>query len=75
MQTLPCPRGGISGLTFSTDGDWLAVEAGEETLVKVYNCGYQQQWETPTKYPNTGIAPEGSMLEPSATWRYWLAPR
>lgn len=24
MQTLPCPRGGISGLTFSPDGDMLA---------------------------------------------------
>lgn len=41
----------------SDDGNWLALDEGEETVVKVYNCDGVpgQPGETPTKYPNTGV--------------------
>lgn len=41
----------------SDDGNWLGVEAGEETVVKVYNCSNEpgKPGKTPTKYPNTGV--------------------
>jgi uncharacterized protein YodC (DUF2158 family) len=48
--------------------DHILVTPGVETVVKVYNCGQPQQWETPTKYPNTGVGPvEGVMSGPSTT--------
>lgn len=47
----------IASDDLSPDGTWLDVTAGEETVVEVYNCGYEPTWETPTTYPNTGIQP------------------
>ncbi len=45
-----------------TDGDRLDVQNGQETIVSVYNCGSSPDdvgkvGTTPTKYPNTGVAP------------------
>lgn len=47
----------IASDDLSDNGNWLEVTAGEETVVKVYNCGYETTWKTPTKYPNTGVPP------------------
>ncbi len=55
----------------SDDGNWLGVNDGEDTIVKVYNCGGNPNdpgnpgkpgtpGETPTKYPNTGVGPNES---------------
>ncbi len=43
----------------SDDGNWLNVDAGQETVVKVYNCGGEpgKPGKTPMKYPNTGVPP------------------
>jgi hypothetical protein len=47
----------IASDDLSHDGTWLDVTASEETVVKIYNCGAEPTWETPTKYPNTGVLP------------------
>jgi hypothetical protein len=47
----------ISSDDLSSDGSSLHVEAGKESVVKVYNCGAPTTWTTPTRYPNTGVAP------------------
>lgn len=50
-------------------GDFFSVVEGEETVVRVYNCGGEpgKPGDTPTKYPNTGLPPgarEDDRLQP-----------
>ena len=48
------------------DDDSYAVDAGEETVVEVYNC--DRDWTTttiPEKYPNTGVPPDDSDAAPN----------
>jgi hypothetical protein len=49
----------VTSEQMSEDGTWFSVEAGEETTVRVYNCGGEpgKPGETPTRYPNTGVPP------------------
>jgi WD40 repeat protein len=42
VQTLPCPRGGISGLTFSPDGDMLAGVGGNGLHCWTRSRGWEQ---------------------------------
>lgn len=49
-----------------TPGGYVGVNAGAGTTVNVYNCGTPvPKGKTPTKFPNTGVAPEST--EPPAT--------
>ncbi len=49
-----------------TAGGYVGVNAGSGTTVKVYNCGTPvPQGKPPTKFPNTGVAPEST--EPAET--------
>jgi hypothetical protein len=52
----------LASAQLSTGGNWLTVDAGEETVVYVYNCSDEpgEQGKVPTtpmKYPNTGVPP------------------
>ena len=52
----------IGSTQLSADKESFAVERGEETIVKVYNCTSSatpggKTGKQPTKYPNTGIGP------------------
>jgi sortase (surface protein transpeptidase) len=59
----PCK---ITSTKVTPDGK-VTVQAGQGTVVKVYNCSSDSVTtpvpggKIPTKYPNTGIEPEGSM--------------
>ena len=49
-----------------TSGGFIGVNTGEETTVYVFNCQAPpppQTGKTPTKYPNTGVAPEGDQQD------------
>jgi hypothetical protein len=39
------------------DANGFEVSSGEETVIEVYNCGFEWTWDPPTKYPNTGFGP------------------
>lgn len=48
--------------TMNSDKESFAINANEETIVKVYNCELDPPSgkKPPTKYPNTGVGPSGS---------------
>jgi len=52
----------IASTRLEPDGDipFFTVVDGEETVVKVYNCGIPTTTTTPDKYPNTGVPSAGS---------------
>ena len=68
MQTLPCPRGGITGLTFSPDGDMLAGVGGDG----LYCWTRSRDWEqTGLREPGTecvAFHPDGLSLAFSGSY-------
>ncbi len=51
----------IKSSTITTEG-YLGVQAGSGTTVKVFNCGKPAPAaKTPTKFPNTGVDPNGAL--------------